>query len=446
MTNQELRIIDNEWLIKLRTMVPFGFLLVDKQGIVYLDEDSKKIFDPQYYDINYTFLFEQFKEAIEPLHKNLGMMGRDLRKHNIDILGQLVRYEDRVCVLIFIKDFRREMSGENDLKRLSKLRDLMLDINQSILHIEDIQKTFYLILENAMRAIEKSNLGSIFVLNGDIFDVVSYIGFGKDIEELKLPLVDSFLYRNSNGLMDRITNISQIETDDHFYPVTTFAGDRVYIKSELSAPIYVNGNLYAMINLDSLEENAFDDSDIASMEFVSTNIQIAISNQLLYQEKSRMAMFDSLTQLYNRHYFNEQFEQMILKAKRTHEHFVIALFDVDDLKTTNDKHGHVMGDKVLQKVASDLLEKTRRSDVIARYGGDEFVGLFYNADCVLLQNKLLEIQEEVRQTPIKTNDAIISCSFSFGTAWYPYDGNTMAELLETADQAMYLNKRDRQDK
>ena len=157
-----------------------------------------------------------------------------------------------------------------------------------------------------------------------------------------------------------------------------------------------------------------------------------------------MAMFDSLTQLYNRHYFNEQFEQMLQKAKRTHEHFVIALFDVDDLKTVNDQYGHVMGDKVLQKVASDLLEKIRRSDVVARYGGDEFVGLFYNADCVLIQNKLADIQEEVKQSPIKTNESVIACTFSFGTACYPYDGNTMAELLEVADQAMYMNKRDKE--
>jgi diguanylate cyclase (GGDEF)-like protein len=425
-------------------MIPFGFFVLDKQEVVYLDEFSKNIFDPQYYDINHAFLFEQFKDASEPLSKNIGLIGRDLRKYTMDVIGQLVRYEDHVNLLIFIRDLRPELSGENDLSRLSKLRDLMLDINQSILHIEDIQKTFYLILENAMRAIEKSNLGSIFILHGDIFNVISYIGFGKDIEDLQLPLVDSFLYRNSNGMMDRITNISRIQNDDHFYPVTTFAGDRVYIKSELSAPIYVNGHLYAMINLDSLEEDAFDESDIASMEFVSTNIQIAVSNQLLYQEKSRMAMFDSLTQLYNRYYFNEQFEQMLLKAKRTNEHFVIALFDVDDLKTTNDVHGHVMGDKVLQKVASDLLEKTRRSDVIARYGGDEFVGLFYNADKEMLLSKLLEIQDEVKLTPIKTHDAVISCSFSFGTACYPDDGSTMAALLEVADQAMYVNKRDKE--
>lgn len=439
----KLRTIDKQWLNELRKMIPFDFFVFDKKGIDYIDEITLNHFNPSLLDINFEFFFDQFKDAQEPLSKNIFFIGNDLKKYSLDMVGQLVSYEEHMQVLVYIKEFSTILHSDNDLIRLSKLRDLMLDINQSILHIEDIQKTFYLILENAMRAIEKSNLGSIFILHGDIFNVVSYIGFGKDIEDLKLPLVDAFLYRHTNGRMDRITNITLIQNDDHFYPVTTFAGDRVYIKSELSAPIYVNGNLYAMMNLDSLEANAFDENDIASMEFVSTNIQIAISNQLLYQEKSRMAMFDSLTQLYNRYYFNEQFEQMMQKAKRAHEHFVLAIFDVDDLKFVNDVHGHIMGDKVLQKVASDLFEKSRRSDVIARFGGDEFVGLFYGADFISIQQKLIEIQNYVRDNPIKYNDSVIQCSFSFGTASYPIDGISMTELLEEADHAMYLNKKNK---
>lgn len=439
----DLRTITLEWLIELRALIPIDFFVFDKDGIQYIDNHTKAGFDPSHLDINFDYLFDLFKDSNIPISKKMFFVGKDLKKYSLNITGELVRLDNRVQVLAYIKGFKVMMHGDDDLKRLSKMRDLMLDINQSILHIEDIQKTFYLILENAMRAVEKSNLGSIFVLHGDTFKVVSYLGFGKDIEELNLPLVDSFLYRNSFGLMDRITNIKKIENDDHFYPVTTFAGDLVYIKSELSAPIYVNGNLYAMINLDSLEENAFDESDMVSMEFISTNIQIAIGNQLLYQERSRMAMFDSLTQLYNRYYFNEQIEQMILKANRTHEHFVLALFDVDNLKVVNDVHGHLMGDKVLQKVASELFEKTRRSDVIARFGGDEFVGLFYNADFSSIKSKLVEIQNYVKDNPIKYNDAVIKCSFSFGIATYPLDGNTITELLEEADHAMYLNKKEK---
>ena len=132
MINQDLKTINKEWLNKLREMVPFGFLIFDSQGFIFSDDYTKSIFDPQEFDINYPFLFEQFKDAFVPLSKNIGLIDRDLKKYDLDVVGQLVRYEDRIAVLLFIKDLKRELSVDNDLKRLSKLRDLMLDINQSI--------------------------------------------------------------------------------------------------------------------------------------------------------------------------------------------------------------------------------------------------------------------------------------------------------------------------
>lgn len=104
MINQDLKTINNEWLSKLREMVPLGFLVFDGQGIIFSDDYTKSIFDPQEFDINYPFLFEQFKDAFVPLSKNIGLIGRDLKKYGLDIIGQLVRYEERISVLLFIKD------------------------------------------------------------------------------------------------------------------------------------------------------------------------------------------------------------------------------------------------------------------------------------------------------------------------------------------------------
>ena len=108
MINQEPKSINNEWLSKLRAMVPFGFLIFDGQGIIFLDEYTRSIFDPHEFDISYPFLFEQFKDTIEPLSKNIGLIGRDLKKYSLDVVGQLVRYENRAAVLLFIKDLKRE--------------------------------------------------------------------------------------------------------------------------------------------------------------------------------------------------------------------------------------------------------------------------------------------------------------------------------------------------
>jgi diguanylate cyclase (GGDEF)-like protein len=241
--------------------------------------------------------------------------------------------------------------------------------------------------------------------------------------------------------MDRIANIPKIQMDDHFYPVKTYAGDDVYLKSEISAPIYINGELYGMINIDSLEENAFNESDYASMEFISTNMQIAISNQISYLEKSRLAMFDPLTKLYNRHYFEEQFTVYKRRALRYEEKFHLVIFDVDDLKVVNDLYGHTVGDKVIKYIATEIQERTRQSDVIARYGGDEFLGLFLGTGFKTLYKKILEIERVINLSPMQIGDKLVYFHFSFGIASFPKDGSTLNELLEVADKRMYLDKK-----
>ena len=195
-----------------------------------------------------------------------------------------------------------------------------------------------------------------------------------------------------------------------------------------------------MINLDSLEEDAFDENDYSSMEFISTNVQIAISNQLSYIEKSKLAMFDPLTKLYNRHYFDEQFQVYKRRAKRYDEKFHLVLFDVDNLKIINDVYGHTVGDIAIKHIASEIQIKTRKADVIARYGGDEFIGLFIGTSPDALRKKIQQIQEDVKLNPLVVNEKIVKLSFSFGVSSYPIEGENLSELLEIADKRMYENK------
>ena len=108
MINQDLKTINKEWLNKLREMVPFGFLIFDSQGFIFSDDYTKSIFDPQEFDFNYPFLFEQFKDTFVPLSKNIGLIDRDLKNYDLDVVAQLVGYENRIAVLLFIKDLKPE--------------------------------------------------------------------------------------------------------------------------------------------------------------------------------------------------------------------------------------------------------------------------------------------------------------------------------------------------
>ena len=435
-----LKCIDDTILNTLNQTIPFPVLIFNQEGPLYFDDKVKELICNENYNISYIDIYHNFHDAYKPRHVELILLKPKLEKIWLNIIGELVDYQGKVAVMVYIIDKVTKAPNDGEILRLSKLRQYMLEINQSIVNVTDLKRTFYLILSNALKALENASLGSIFIKNNDVFEVVSYIGFDKSIEEFKLPVVDSFLYRNTDGQMDRISNIKKIEMNDQFYPVKTYAGDDVYIKSEISSPIYINGELYGMINLDSLNENAFDENDYSSMEFISTNVQIAISNQLSYIEKSRLAMFDPLTKLYNRHYFDEQFLVYKRRASRYDEKFHLVLFDVDDLKVVNDLHGHSVGDSVIKRIASEIQIKTRKSDVIARYGGDEFIGLFVGTSCDALHRKITDIENNLNMNPIMINEKLIYFNFSFGIATYPKDGESLSELLEVADKRMYEDK------
>ena len=186
--------------------------------------------------------------------------------------------------------------------------------------------------------------------------------------------------------------------------------------------------------------NAFDDDDVKLMEFARDNVEIAISNQLLYEEKAFLSKYDSLTSLYNRHYFDDVFENIRDKALRYNEKFNLVVFDLNDLKSTNDEYGHMAGDEVLKYFAQSCKGLMRKSDIIARYGGDEFVGIVFNCSQDKLRKRIDEHLKWLSVNPLEVKSQPIKCSYSYGIAAFGEDGYTLNELFKIADDRMYENK------
>ena len=176
------------------------------------------------------------------------------------------------------------------------------------------------------------------------------------------------------------------------------------------------------------------------MEFARDNVEIAITNQLLYEEKAFLSKYDSLTSLYNRHFFDDVFENIRDKALRYNEKFNLVVFDLNGLKHTNDEFGHMAGDEVLKHFAQSCKDLIRKSDIIARYGGDEFVGIVFNCGQEKLRKRIDEHLKYLNDNPIKIKGHPVVCSYSYGIASFGEDGYTLNELFKTADDRMYENK------
>lgn len=154
-----------------------------------------------------------------------------------------------------------------------------------------------------------------------------------------------------------------------------------------------------------------------------------------------MAFQDPLTGLNNQRYMNTLFEKALVLANRPHQSAAVIFIDLDNFKPINDLAGHHVGDEVLRTVAGRLKKNTRSTDICARIGGDEFVVICTQLDRAEqagdIASKLLT---ELIQ-PITVEERHFALGASIGISLYPAHGDTLAQLLEYADSAMYQIKR-----
>jgi len=184
---------------------------------------------------------------------------------------------------------------------------------------------------------------------------------------------------------------------------------------------------------------------ILLMLFFLWNHRLKIEINLRKEVEDKLAhaaSHDKLTQLPNRSLFIDRLKQKLKKNKRSQEEFSILFVDLNKFKTINDTYGHHLGDIVLQKVSKRLKSCLRESDIVARFGGDEFVILLDNtkgeSTVKSITNKLLLSLSE----KISVDKIYFTIGASIGVAFYPHHGDNVDTLIIRADKAMYQAKKD----
>ncbi len=167
--------------------------------------------------------------------------------------------------------------------------------------------------------------------------------------------------------------------------------------------------------------------------------EVALRGQV-EAELQRIAYNDALTGLPNRLQFFERADQLLKRERRDQGRLALCFIDLNDFKKINDQHGHLAGDAVLSQIGQRLRRAVRESDIVARFGGDEFVVLFDNLDTPADLPRLVDHLQSAIRLPIDHQGVTLHSGASIGTALFPDDGDQIDALLSHADQAMYRRK------
>jgi diguanylate cyclase (GGDEF)-like protein len=174
-------------------------------------------------------------------------------------------------------------------------------------------------------------------------------------------------------------------------------------------------------------------------DYVDASKTVITSYKLMEILKEN-AITDPLTKLYNRKHLEDQIPKITEQANRAELSFGVLMIDIDHFKMVNDTYGHDVGDKAIKIVANTLKENTRTSDIVVRFGGEEFHVLLYNCN----QNNLFAISEKIRMAfskqEIPAENEIIKKTVSIGAAMFPQDNKDLHSCIKYADLSLYEAK------
>lgn len=208
--------------------------------------------------------------------------------------------------------------------------------------------------------------------------------------------------------------------------------------SRISIPLVSFGQVLGMLVLESNKLRSFSDDEVHPLESVAGICATAIQNAHYVDRVKQLAYLDGLTGIFNRRFFELRIAEEVERARRFNSSMSVIMIDIDHFKRLNDEFGHLLGDEVLRQVSSVLNQHLRKTDVVCRYGGEEFAIVLSQTDPHLS----LQVAEKLRRTVETWQFPGVprAVTISAGTAGYPMHGCSRDELVKSADAALYAAK------
>lgn len=187
--------------------------------------------------------------------------------------------------------------------------------------------------------------------------------------------------------------------------------------------------------------SAFKESEVEIVGALAFPVASALANSVRIAEAERLSQTDDLTKLHNARYLRQYLLNEVRRARRYTSSVTVLFLDIDDFKRINDEHGHLVGSHVLMEMAMIILSSVRDTDVVARYGGDEFVIVLPETDLEMAAIVAERVREKIEGHAFTGGRRLeLALTASFGVANFPEHAQSPQQLVAYADSAMYEAK------
>lgn len=374
-------------------------------------------------------LLSENDQKIEQLSKQLIKMG-DLKSHNQHLRKNNLELENRS---INLKEQNQELSA-------------LFKVTQTMVSSLDQQLLYERILQTLKETL-KCSICVLYVLQpgSDTLRAVKVQGiFGVDVKSITVELGKGLT--GEAALNQKLGYLPDLSLSDN---KPEYANETISEGSLLSVPLTVQNRLIGVVNLHHTSCNSFSATSQQIAQAIANQASIAIENARLYEKTKTLSATDELTGLSNRRQFQEYLLRELAQARRHHNSFSILMVDIDHFKLYNDCHGHLKGDIVLKKVASMLLQNTRGVDLVARFGGEEFIMLLPKSnkpDSLSVAEKLRMCIEKEYFSGAEISQPGQRLTISIGISHFPGDSIDIYDLINLADTALYEAKKQGRNK
>ncbi|MEJ2684707.1 MAG: sensor domain-containing diguanylate cyclase [Candidatus Sulfobium sp.] len=348
---------------------------------------------------------------------------------------------------------KRALKEKEIIDENSQLRRRVDELAREMEFFDEVSKTLTLSLElddvlTAMmkkaKKLIKAETWSIFLVDEETGEIVFEKTTGrkedrKKIRKIRLKLGEGIAgWVAQEGIPVVVPDVSM---DERFRPRVSKEAD-YKAKSLMCVPIRSKGSTLGVLEIiNKTTGEPFTKEDLNLLMRLVDHAAIAIERASLYQRMAELSVTDDLTKLFNTRYLDRTLTIELARCRRHSSSLSLIFMDIDHFKLINDNYGHLVGSKLLVEMGQLLIASLRTIDIVARYGGDEFVVVLPQT----APSSAVQIAERIRKSIernifLKKEGYSLRLTASFGVASYPESAQSKEDLLRLADEAMYRVK------